>query len=206
MIRITCNICCITVFNVTLFYGFIEDSNCFYVKLIKPSLGWILGISLMYPCVPNILSLSIFNQGFIDHSKPLLDNFKIGTVLISQAFIYSAFNLISCRSQWPTKVFWKVAAGKRVTLRIIIANWWIFNQGILITRSFNWCNPIIFTLYRQNSWPQIIPTSKIQLKLLPDGKTSFSESFHINFCPCIQIPKNVKTFKNIFTVLNSFFV
>ena len=187
MIRITCNICCITVFNVTLFYGFIVDSNCFYVKLIKPSLGWILGISLMYPCVPNILSLSIFNQGFIDHSKPLLDNFKIGTVLISQAFIYSAFNLISCRSQWPTKVFWKVAAGKRVTLRIIITNWWIFNQSILIFRPFDF---FIIQIFR----PIIFYFISAELMTLTRWQNFIFGKFPYQFLAVYTNPKKCKNF------------
>ena len=117
------------------------DSNCFYVNLIKPRLGRILGIPLVHPSVPNIFSFSILNKGLMDHFMWLLNNFENWDVFNPQTFIYSAFNLICCSSKWPAKVFWKVATWKGVTLRIIVTNWRIFIQDILIIRSFEGSNP-----------------------------------------------------------------
>ena len=112
------------------------DSNCFYVNLIKPRLGRILGIPLVHPSVPNIFSFSILNKVLMDHFMRLVNNFENWDVFNPQTFIYSAFNLICCSSKWPAKVFWKVATWKGITLRIVVANWRIFIQDILIIRPF----------------------------------------------------------------------
>ena len=148
--------------------------------IFKPSLGGVFRISLMYPSVPNILPFSILTRDsqlirpiFQRHLHVYIrPNYEIRT------FIYSAFNLIGCCSKWPSKVFWKMATSKWVTIWIIIAYWWIIRQIILTMQEFD-LTGFLHTMNKSTD------------RILPEGNTSLSDCLHINFWPWIELPKNI---------------